>query len=186
MYTCSAQETASYELPFAVDTADLVYEFTFDQSRGWVLDGQASVRNQKTTWTLPGKVYTMDESGDVLDIADRTSTLEFGEVDENGVVTAHYTYTATPPANMIRYHALSFEGDLTGTLKHEFASETFSVELNDPENGVTLDCDSYSASVLAGTGTVERIRVNFYSNSTYRENNDTVYRSTGLIYNEVA
>ncbi len=178
-----ASEQVAYDFWFATDTATNTQRFTFDQEDGWTPQGNAEMSGMATEWKLDGTSFSLKQGATLMDLMVKDGTIAFTAA-ENGSLTADYTYNANPSASSVNAVALSFEGTLTGEPIHEFGNGRFSVELNDPEGGVTLACESTTSSVKAGSGTVNALSADIITDSPYDKNGLYAYNSYGLTFTE--
>ncbi len=174
-YISVASQDISYDYWFATDTATYTETFVFENDMGWWPSDDAEISNTSTNWTLAGKTFEPLENislyygGGLLD-----STLSFTDIDSNGTVTADYTISYIPASGDAvegdesdTYYDVTLEGTVSGVAQHDFGWESFSFELNDPENGVTFTCSDGSETMIPGSGTVPTLWVSLVTNTVY-------------------
>lgn len=177
-YTSTASQKVAYDFWFATDTATNTRTFTFDNDKGWVAKGNTEASNTATEWKLSGKSFTHNaedpssklgwfSSSHLEDWT--TTTINFGDAAD-GNIAATYTLAFSAPAtssDSTTVNAIDTTGNLTGKPVHEFGSEGFSIELNDAENSVTFVVKPSGSSLVAGSGTVNKLSADLETNYDY-------------------
>lgn len=198
-YASTATQKVTYTYWFAADTATDTQTFVFDASSGWKAQGDATASDQQTNWTLNGKTFEVsanDQQGSSWSYTkSRSGQIVFGETAD-GMQSATYTYAWTPTdgaSNQYNtYSAVSLEGTASGELVHEFGNGSFTLELNDAEHAVTINCNSSGTSTVAGSGKMQTMKVGITTNATYHTytgfgaSREDKLKDTGLTYNEKA
>lgn len=198
-FTSTATQKVTYTYWFAADTATDTQTFVFDVSSGWKAQGDATASDQQTNWTLNGKTFEVsanDQQGSSWSYTkSRSGQIVFGET-AGGTQNATYTYAWTPTDGASNQHntysAVSLEGTASGELVHEFGNGSFTLELNDAEHSVTINCSSSGTSTVAGSGKTQTMKVGITTNATYHTytgfgaSREDKLKDTGLTYNEKA
>lgn len=180
VYSSTGTQTISYEYWFATDTATNTRTFVFDNEEGWQPQDKTEVSNLKTNWKLDGKTYHLVKSKNYLfaDTVNNTdASVTFVSSDDAGNITLDYSvdYAAEQGGDTTTYYDVSLSGTASGTIIHEFSSQSFSVELSNPTTGVALACSNSSSTINAGSGNVQTIDVSISTNSIYKEINTSYY-----------
>lgn len=179
LYASSASQTITYAFWFADDIAKNTQSFSFDNDRGWVANSDVEASDLKTVWKLSGKSFSFtDTQLTALGATKNTiaSNIVFEDASEDGTLNAKYSLQCdakTESDNLAAYHDIALEGTIAGSPVHEFGSDTFTVDLNDPEQKATFSCQPSSNSLVAGSGTVNTLRVRIETDSPYQTYNNT-------------
>ena len=193
VYTSTATEEVKYEFWFADDTAKNVQTFLFSEEEGWQPKGEVEVSDLTTTWKLEGKSFeaTDEVSSWGGPRGSFNSTITFVAAEE-GSLAANYVVnfaTSEESNSYATYHNYSVDSQAVGTPQKKFGADSFSVELNDAGNLVTLECSTTSSQTVAGSGTVHALRVGILTDAPYRTDPDdgSVERNfnVDLIYSEL-
>lgn len=184
-YTAKATQKTLIEGWFANDEVTTEQNFVFNSDEGWKQSGEPQVTGTTTTYKLAGKQFTCTTEPSIWNNEGKvTYSITFKDVAEDGAATADYAIDYDPAGADGKFsgtlNAVHETGEATGKMDRKTGSSSFSVELNDPKKKVTFNCKSASATVSAGTGTVNAMNVEVITELRYGSNEGAVLSSGGL------
>lgn len=157
---------------FATDSASYGQTFKFDQNSGWAAQDEPSDTDDPgftTEWAIKGKTFTGSEKPDRMMEAPNTPieySVTIDDISDDGTVSATYSvkYAPVSDSDYYTYFPADLNGTLTGKMDRKAFNDSFKVELNDPEQQVTIGLQDSEKQTVAGMGTQDTIYIYFKSN----------------------
>lgn len=178
-YVSVATQKVQYSYWFADDTATSASTFKFDQSKGWVRQGNPELSDTNTAWKLGGKTFAVSGNYGFFSVGTKNVSVTFGDCSGE---TANATYSIgfTPTkekSGSTEYHAIDLKGSASGSLSHDFSKSSFSMQLNDAGNAVTFTFSGNvsSTTTSAGEGTVHTLSGRLVTKAVYGESSSSEY-----------
>lgn len=184
-YSSFAKQTTSIDKWFATDAIETTQSFTFNSAEGWTQSGDATVASTGTEYKLAGKKFSCTTApGAWNNEGDVVYSITFSNVAEDGTVTADYAIDYDPAGAAGTFSgALSSvheTGTASGKMNYSAGDSSFKVELNDASKGVTFSCESATATISAGSGTVNALNVGIKTALKYGSEDKAVLHSGGM------